>query len=641
MIPCQAISEALQIPQEPIPLRLLEQRARENISKPLNCYHFFFSKITCSNLRHLIESHCYYVVDQPQKKVPVQLGCNNCPFTTDNSESFVAHIKLGPFANGHVLSPFSKYNNETLVKIISSFFCKEDELTIICNECNFVVSSLDQWEKMYNHAISHGSLIEELGLSMRQVEKKLDYLVKTKTMQMEEKKKIFPCIVCGVFFSSLTNFYAHIWLHDHSINNNFCIMCSADINTNMIEHIKLQHPFKVGKPFMVNWDPRFDNDIEDVIQQAKIYSHNQKREGFSTMDVEVLNFHASCRPHVEFKESSSICGGTFLTHDDLEQISKRASDEHLSLGKTYLPNFHGENYTRNIYPLLPTPLPPSLQKPLKSSFPGDLNAFMVEPAYKLLKNEMELFDENIDILQILNVFPANRRAYPVFFFGGDILKQMLLTENNRTINFNGSPKKVLQWPTHITKNSKRISPYQGPQPDLSYFNELEKSLFPLKDYEGLAIFELSIQHLLNTEIDQKLLAYNLARSFFFNLLRIKQLPKFIILIGSVNSLPGKIKTNGPTLCLFNAYIQQYAKKLNIAFLNPNFLGVRTLLSTDGTWKHYTSANYDQKGIFNYRGGLSKQGVHIFGKWILNYVRLAKQMADTVGIEITGRSEFAD
>ena len=78
----------------------------------------------------------------------------------------------------------------------------------------------------------------------------------------------------------------------------------------------------------------------------------------------------------------------------------------------------------------------------------------------------------------------------------------------------------------------------------------------------------------------------------------------------------------------------------MCFLNPNVLGIRTLLSSDGIWKHYTSANSDQK-IFDYRGALSKQGTSIFSNWIVNYARLAKQMAETVGIELTGSSEFAE
>ena len=641
-MPCRALCDVLKIQHQPIQLHLLESKCMNSLTKhtPLNVDHFFFSKMSAFNVKSILDSHAYYILDRPQTNIPILLSCHICPFQTENSEIFLNHINKGPFANGHILFPFAKHNNETVIKIISSFFYREDELTIICSECGFVVSSLDQWEKMFDHAITHGSAIEELGLSLRQVEKNLDILVKQNTRNLSAEKKSYPCIPCGMFFSSITLLYAHLWLHQHPTHIQFCVVCSNDINSDMIEHIKLEHPMLIGKPFLFDWDPLMDNDKFSVIHQAKRYSHEERKHGFDFLKHEVLNFYSSCRPSFEFTDNSSLHGRPFLTHEDLQEVSKLVSDDKHTLGFTYYPNFQGEKYTRKIYPLLPSPLPPSLQKNLVSSFPGDLNAFLVEPAFKILKNDREIHTESMEILQLLDVFPANKRAYPIFLFGVDILQQMLLTENNRTLSFNGSPREKLHWPTIVTKNARRISPYQGPQPDLSYFDELEKSLFPLKGYKGLCVLEVSIQHLLNTSGDNKLLAYNLARSFFFHLLRIRPLPQFIILIGAVNSLPGKIKENGPTLCLFNAYIQRYAQKNNMCFLNPNVLGIRTLLSSDGIWKHYTSANSDQK-IFDYRGALSKQGTSIFSNWIVNYARLAKQMAETVGIELTGSSEFAE
>ena len=557
----------------------------------------------------------------------------SCPFSAPTAEALERHTKFGPFAENHIFHNIARQNNEILIKTCLAYYI-QDEGQFICTACNHVLLSLNPTE-MFAHCSSHGSDIAEKNLTYKNVGKNLDTLLRSKSQLYPYEIKLHACLACCLFFENITEMYVHCWIHSHSSRCNFCSICNDDVTCNMVEHIQKFHPDHVGEHFLPEWDVQLDDNLPLIIENAKEYAAWEKRsEGSSGMEKNVLINYSIADVKKQYNDFIPLHPVCQMTQLDLMEIVKYISNEKYTPGQLFYPDNPGDAELRRIIPLLPKPLPPTLKQHLSTKFPGNLNAFTMEPGYQALTNVSKLFDHCLECLSLQDIFPPNKKSFPIFLFGTEVLKGILISSNGQTISYNGSPKQPCHWPTNFSDGEPSIPQSNNTAVDLSFFPKLECELVALKGFRGLCFIETSIQHLLDPTSDNKVLVYQLARGFIFNFLSMKNRPKYTVLVGSINSLPGKIKAFGPAISLYNGYLKSYAIKNNLAFLDPNVLAARTLLSKNGEWEFYTPAGiYAPNKIFDYAGGLSLHGTYIYAEWIFSFCKLAKRIADQLEINL--------
>ena len=632
---CRKLQDMLKLDTQPLPLYMILGKAADHVKQHGNVLlqddHFArFQSLSKDNLIDLISCHSHPFPPSQRQKFFL---CMGCPFSAPTAEKLENHNKLGPFAENHIFHNIARQNNEILIKTILTYFI-QDEGQFVCTTCNHVFLSLDPPE-IFAHCLSHGSDIEDKDLSYKDVGKNLDTLLRAKSQLYPNEIKLHACLACCLLFETVTEMYVHCWIHSHTSRCNYCSICNADITCNMVEHIKRFHADQVGEHFLPEWDVELDDNLHLVIENAKEYAAWEKRsEGFSGMEKNVLSNYSMAGAQKLYNDFIPLHPVCQITQLDLMEITKYISNEKYTPGQLFYPDNPGDSELRRAIPLLPKPLPPTLKQHLAIKFPGSLNAFTMEPGYQVLTNETKLFDHCLEYLSLQDIFPPNKKSFPIFLFGTEVLKGIVISNNGQTLSYNGSPKQPCHWPTDYSEGQASIPQNNDPTIDLSFFPKLECELVALKEYKGLCFIETSIQHLLNPTSDNKVLAFQLARGFIFNFLAMKNRPKYTVLIGSINSLPGKIKSFGPAIALYNGYLKNYALKNNLTFLDPNVLAVRTLLTKSGEWEFYTPAGiYAPNKIFDYAGGLSLHGTFAYAEWIFSFAKLAKRVANQLEIDL--------
>ena len=109
---------------------------------------------------------------------------------------------------------------------------------------------------------------------------------------------------------------------------------------------------------------------------------------------------------------------------------------------------------------------------------------------------------------------------------------------------------------------------------MEFFTRLYELTSYFKEYKGLFIVECNIQDLLQRDGSNSQLIFNLARGFIYGLTRWQNRPRNIAIVGAINSLPGKIFTNGCHIATFNALLKTWAEENNCVFLDPTCLAAR-------------------------------------------------------------------
>ena len=271
---------------------------------------------------------------------------------------------------------------------------------------------------------------------------------------------------------------------------------------------------------------------------------------------------------------------------------------------------------------------------LGEQFPGLLNAFILEPGYTLLRNVDDLIDINVNNVTLRNVFVPNRRTYPVILFGGPILESVVITDEGRNVSYNASPGKDLFWSTESMCGFETLAGQNNELFDLSFFTTLEKELFGLDEYEGLVMIEANIQKVLKEHENNETLVYDLARSFFYKLLNMKIIPKNLVIVGCVNSNPYTLKSFGPAIAMYNAYIKQLSYKWNIVFIDPNCMGIKTMLNADGIWAYHTPTGYHYpRRMFDPTGRLTLSGHFIYTEWLQSFYSMARKIAAQLSLQL--------
>ena len=601
----------------------------------LGC-HFNTPALTMENYIDIIKEHMVIRSSQiRENRVETLYACNACNFSSPSIERFQEHINHGPFSESHSLGSIAKQDSEIVLYMILAFFRIDENDSIVCNKCDIGFSSI-KVDKLYTHCIGHGSEVPEMELNATEIKEEIKKLAKVGQKSLVKAERLHPCIPCTSLFPNLTELYTHanIQIHDPKIVN-FCSICVKETFGNIFDHLKEHHRLEIGEHFLPEWDVKLDHNLNVILDNAKEFSEFERREGgSSSMEKNILEKTSLTHPPLDFGDIAYLRGAEFFDKQDLCQIFWHISSVPFQEGKIQYPNNISSLEMRQLLDIIPNPAPLSMKFVIVEQFPGLLNAFILEPGYKMLRNVDELIDINVNNVTLRNVFVPNRRTYPIILFGGPILESVVITDEGRNVSYNASPGKDLFWSTESMCGVETLEGQNNEFFDFSFFKALEKELFGLDEYEGLVMIEANIQKVLKEHENNETLVYNLARSFFYKLLNMKVIPKNMVVVGCVNSNPNTLKLFGPAIAMYNAYLKQLCFKWNIVFLDPNCMGIKTMLNADNIWTYHTPTGYHyQRRMFDPTGRLTLNGHFIYTEWLQSFYSMARRIATQLSLQL--------
>ena len=637
---CDQLQEVLDIKGPKLVFEILagaKRRLEEQYTKKIDLgRHFDAPVLNLQNYLDIIRTHMLIISNRARdNSIDFLYTCNTCNFCSSKLEDYQEHMCRGPFAENHAIGPIAKQDSEIVTYMILAFFRMDENNSFICNKCDKGYSSPNV-DKLYDHCIEHGSKVPERELNSNEIKEEIKKLAKVGQKCLDREERLHPCIPCTSFFLNVTELYTHAYIQDHDPKIvNFCSICLKETFGQISQHLKEHHRLDIGEHIFPEWDVNHDHNLDVVLENAKQFAECQRREGGgSSMDTNILEKTSLTQPPIDFGDIAYLKGSEFFEKHDLCQIFWHVSSIPFQEGKIQYPSSISALEMRQLLEIMPNPVPQSIKFVLADQFPGLLNAFVLEPGYTMLRNVDELVDINVNNVTLRNVFVPNKKTYPVILFGGPILESIVVTDEGRNVSYNASPGKDLFWATETACGVETLAGQNNGDFELTFFTALEKELFVFGEYEGLFLIEANVQKVLKVHENNETLVYNLARSFFHKLLNMKVLPKNMVIIGSVNSNPNTLKVFGPAIAMYNAYLKQLCFKWNIVFLDPNCMGIKTMLSADNIWIHHTPTGYHyQRKMFDPTGRLTLNGHFIYTEWLQSFYSMARKIASQLNLPL--------
>ena len=556
-----------------------------------------------------------------------ELCCEECNLVCDSTDELYDHLGMGPLAPGHNLHFMVPQNSTLLCLIVTALFMTSKDKVLICTQCSFNCSTRHTLS-LYKHCREHGLQFETGNLGedisgFAFADTAVDFIKKT-----DPSKRLHVCIECSAVFNSITELFVHLKIVSHKIpHEGFCSLC-CEGKSNLLHHIVTRHKQNLGGNILPDWFVPTDN-----VQLGNLVERYIKAEisgkGFSNMANNIMTKTAFFDKNIDFSDSTAFDNDNIFPRQEIIlALPESLSTYGLEMDKVSLPSSQYDFNWRLGMKLLPDPAPIDIASDLAKQFPGFLNSFIPMPAYTPLENNFWMHENATNTLSMNQVFPPTVTTYPVVLYGSCILRNILLFHEGVSVSHNLTDREVRYWPTHITNAIPSIN--TGNKTicaNMEFFTRLYELTSYFQKYQGLFVVECNIQDILQRDGSNPQLIFNLARGFIYGLTHWKNRPRNIAIVGAINSLSGKIFTNGCHIATFNALIKTWAEENNCIFLDPTYLAAKSMLNAENTWITLRpSGNLAPRFIFTYAGEKTVSGTTVYQNWLAQFYILMRDIA---------------